>query len=206
MKMFLIGIAGLLLIASQTSRPRGKMYTIDPTQSTIAVTIFQAGFLGKIRPSHAIGVKSFTGWMQMTSGKEAQSTAELIAEAKSLYNNEPQVGDLERREFENALRNVVLEAPKFPQIIFRSTSITDMRSTGQEHTFKLHGDLTMHGVTRKISLPVVVTVGKGQLRATGEVVFKQSDYEMKPYEAAFGLIKIRDDVKVAFTIIAKTGP
>ncbi len=202
-KHILLAIISLVLVTPGLVEPQGTLYTIDLAQSTIDVTIFQEGFLSRVRPSHAIQVKNFTGWVRYAPGKEAQSTAELDAEAKSLFNAEKAIGEVERREFEAALRNVVLEAPKYPQIIFRSTSISDLKSTGQGHSFTLNGDLTMHGVKRRIAIPVVVTVSGTQLSATGGVTFKQTEFEMKPYEAAFGLIKIGDEVKVNFSIVAK---
>jgi polyisoprenoid-binding protein YceI len=193
-----------LLAAAWPPPEQGAVYNIDLSQSTIDITIFQEGFLSRVRPSHAIQVKSFSGWIRYTRGKEAQSSAELIAEAKSLFNAEKGISETERNEFENALRNVVLEAPKYPEIIFRSVAITDLKSTANGHTFTLNGDLTMHGVKRRIAVPVTVSVSGSRLTASGGIVVKQTDYQMKPYEGAFGLIKIRDDVKVEFSIIAKS--
>ncbi|MEP7271000.1 MAG: YceI family protein [Acidobacteriota bacterium] len=202
MKLILGIVAGFALLIPGLPPP-ANLYKIDLTQSTVGVTIFQEGFLKRMRPSHAIEVKSFTGWVSYTPGKEAQASAELIAEAKSLVNAEKEIGEVEKREFESALRNAVLEAPKYPQIVFRSTSIADLKRNPKGHTFTLHGDLTMHGVKRRIAIPVSVEVSGKQLIATGAIDFKQTDFEMKPYEAAFGLIKIRDDAKVTFSIVAR---
>ena len=202
MRLILGLMAGLVLLLTG-SRPQAGLYKIDLAQSKVGVTIYQEGLLKRMRPSHLIEVTKFSGWVSYIPGKEAYASAELIAEAASLVNAEKEVGEVEKREFENALRNVVLEAPKYPQIVFRSTSIADLKTTGKGHTFTLHGDLTMHGVKRRIAFPVSVEVAGKQLTATGSINFKQSDYQMKPYEAALGLIKIRDDGRVAFSIVAK---
>ena len=203
MRYFLAAVIAFVASATPIGE-QGTIYRIDLSQSTIDITIFQEGFLSRVRPSHAIQVKDFTGWVRYSPGKEAQSSAELIAEAKSLFNAEKGISETERREFENALRNIVLEAPKYPEIVFRSVSITDLKSTSDGHTFALNGDLTMHGVKRRIAVPVAVAVSGSRLTARGEIVVKQTDYQMKPYEGAFGLIKIKDDVKVAFSIVAKS--
>ena len=196
-------VISALLIVWPGSPPQDDLYRIDLAQSTIGVTIYQDGMLAKVRPSHAIVVKNFSGWVRYSRGKESQATVELDAEAKSLVNAEKEIGEIERREFEKALRDVVLEAPKYPQILFRSTSITDLRQSGQGHSFTLHGDVLMHGVKRRLSIPVEVVVSGKQLTGTGSINFKQTDFSMKPYEAAFGLIKIRDELKVSFSIVAK---
>ena len=184
---------------------QGTQYNIDLAQSSIDITIFQEGFLSRVRPSHAIQVANFSGWVRYTRGKETQSSAELIAEAKSLFNAEKGISETEKREFENALRNIVLEAPKYPEVVFRSVGITDFKSSSDGGSFTLNGDLTMHGVKKRIAIPVVVSLAGSRLTASGSIVVKQTDYQMKPYEGAFGLIKIRDDVKVAFSIVAKSG-
>lgn len=202
--IYLLSTMLALVTAAMPLREQGTLYTIDLSQSTIDITIFQEGFLSRVRPSHAIQVKNFSGWVRYTPGKEAQSTAELVAEAKSLFNAEKGISETERREFENALRNIVLEAPKYPEIVFRSVGITDLKSTKDGHTFTLNGDLNMHGVKRRIAVPLTVALSGSRLTATGEIVVKQTDYQMKPYEGAFGLIKIKDDVKVAFSIAARS--
>ena len=202
MKYLLATIIGFFVSLTPSSTQR-DLYKMDLAESRIEITMFEEGFLSRVRPSHAIDARNFWGWIKYSPGKEAQSSAELTAEAKSLFNAEKGIGDLERREFENALRNVVLEAPKYPEVVFRSASITDLKPTSDGHTFNLNGDLTMHGVKRRIAVPVTVAVSGTRLTATGSIVVKQTDYQMKPYEAGLGLIKIKDDVKVAFSIVAK---
>ena len=62
----------------------------------------------------------------------------------------------------------------------------------------------MRDTTKRVSFPVAVTIAKDQLRATGEASLKQSDFGIKPYSGKLGLIKIGDDVKINFEIVAKS--
>lgn len=114
------------------------------------------------------------------------------------------MGEFERKEFHAALRNTVLEVETFPLIKFASTSLTDVQKTGDKRSFTLTGDLTLHGVTKRVSFPINATISDTELRATGEAKLKQSDFGMKPFEKGLGLIKIGDEVKVTFTIVAKS--
>jgi polyisoprenoid-binding protein YceI len=61
-------------------------------------------------------------------------------------------------------------------------------------------------VTKPVSIPIDATIGKDQIRATGEAKLKQSDYGMQPFERGMGFIKIGDEVKVSFEVVAKTQP
>ena len=101
------------------------------------------------------------------------------------------------------MQNIVLESEKFPTIKFASISITDLKRSDDGRSFTLNGDLTIREVTRRVAVPVTVTIIDQELRATGEGSFKQSEFGIKPYAGGLGAIKIADEVKVNFVIIAK---
>ncbi len=59
---------------------------------------------------------------------------------------------------DNHLRSAdFFDVEKYPVITFKSTRVTDVKSD----TFKLVGDLTMHGVTREVTLDVTAE-GRGK--------------------------------------------
>ena len=60
-------------------------------------------------------------------------------------------------------------------------------------SFRVHGDLTLMGVTHP--LDVELAVDGDAARATA--VVKQSSWGMKPYSTLFGALKVADDVEVA---------
>ena len=63
--------------------------------------------------------------------------------------------------------------------------------------------LTQMGVTQRVAFPVKVTINGNQLRATGEENIKQSDFGITPYSGGLGTIKIGDQLKVSFVIVAQ---
>src|SRR4029450_565038 len=84
-------------------------------------------------------------------------------------------------------------AKQYPTITFKSTSV----KKGEGSALQVTGDLTMHGVTKSITVPVELT-GKGQfppgtLRAGVEatMVVKMSDFGIKGMPGA-----LSDEVKV----------
>ncbi|MGH9803038.1 MAG: YceI family protein, partial [Blastocatellia bacterium] len=113
------------------------------------------------------------------------------------------MGDFERKEFHAALRNQVLESDKFPTIKFTSVSVSNVQRDGDKRSFTLNGDLTVHGVTKRMAFPVNATISDKELRATGEEKLKQTDFGLKPFEKGLGLIKIGDELKVSFNVVAK---
>jgi polyisoprenoid-binding protein YceI len=183
----------------QTSR----VYSIDAAQSQINVILAQEGFISKRYPTHRVVVKNFNGKIDLPK-EETRLSVEVEAEAGSLTNVDEAMSEFERKEFHQVLRNVVLESSKFPTVKFASISVANVQRSGDNRSFTLNGDLTLHGVTKRVSFPVNVTLTKDQIRATGEATLKQSDFGMKPFEKGLGLIKVGDEVKVNFVMVAKT--
>jgi polyisoprenoid-binding protein YceI len=62
----------------------------------------------------------------------------------------------------------------------------------------------LKGVTKRIAVPVAATVTPQQIRAAGKYALKQTDFGIKPYSAAGGTIKVKDEVVLSFDIVAKS--
>ena len=67
----------------------------------------------------------------------------------------------------------------------------------------LNGELSLHGVTHTQPVSARVALKADTLRATGEFSRAQSDYDIKPVSAAGGTVKLKDELKLSFDIIAR---
>ncbi|HZS09232.1 MAG TPA: YceI family protein [Blastocatellia bacterium] len=188
--------------AKQPAAPSAKTYLITLAQSQITILLRQEGLVSRLHPNHHVAVRTFSGRVQLPPGDESKASVEVEAEAGSLMNVDKDMKDFERSEFQKILHGSVLESARFPNIKFRSASVSNIQPAGEGHSFTLNADLTLHGVTRRVAVPVNVVIKEGQLRATGEAKLRQSDFGMKPYTGGLGTIKIGDEVKVSFSIVA----
>jgi polyisoprenoid-binding protein YceI len=200
--LLLIGAVGVLGLTAGGPQ-RVRTYQIVPAESQLTILAAQEGLIAKLRPTHLIAVKAFAGRISLPPEDETKVAVELEAEAASLVNVDKEITDLERQEFQSILHDSVLEVARFPKITFRSTGVTDVRPAPEGRRFTLEGDLTLHGATRRMAVPVTVAIAAGQLRASGEAKLKQTAFDMKPYTGGFGAIKIGDEVKVSFSILAR---
>ena len=180
-------------------KDKTRIYTIDLSQSRVTATLTQEGFIARRYPTHRVEVKNFTGKIEVPERDETRIAVEVEAETKSLTNADESMTEFERREFHNVLNNSVLESDKFV-----SVSVSDARKSGETRSFTLNGDLTMRDATKRVSFPVTVTISKDQLRATGDAELKQTDFGIKPYSGKLGMIRIGDEVKINFAIVAKS--
>ena len=176
---------------------------MDLSQSQIKLILTQEGLLAMKHPMHHVGVKKFSGKIFYSPQDETKVSITLEAETKSFENIDPDMGDFERKGFQDILHHKVLESDQYPKIIFKSVSVSEVKANEDHRSFTLSGDLTLHGTTKRIAFPVNAMVDKDVLRAAGEAKLKQSDYGMVPYQGGLGTIKIADELKITFVIVAK---
>jgi polyisoprenoid-binding protein YceI len=187
---------------SFTQRQPIREYATDLAQSELSLTLVQEGLLSRKYPTHQVVVKNFN--IAITLPRDEKQTAvQVYAEAKSFANADKTMSEFERRGFHDVLHNKVLECDRFPAIQFKSVNVSDLKKAGDTRSFNLHGDLSLHGVTRRASFPVTVVLGADGLRASGEAKLKQSDYGIAPYAGNMGLIKIGDELQIKFSLVAK---
>lgn len=117
------------------------------------------------------------------------ATVELTAEMKSINtDNERRDQHLQSPDF--------FDAAKYPQLTFKSTSFKKVA----DKKYKVEGDLTLHGVTKKVSLDAVL-VGTtvhpqskkdmAGFKVTGS--FKRSDFGIAP---GFPAAMLSDEVAI----------
>jgi polyisoprenoid-binding protein YceI len=63
--------------------------------------------------------------------------------------------------------------------------------------------LTLHGVTRPQPLAAKVAVIGDTLRAFGSFTISQTDYDLKLVNIAGGALKVKDELKFSFNILAR---
>ena len=69
---------------------------------------------------------------------------------------------------------------------------------------KIDGDLTLHGVTKRITIPAVVTVNGNNLRAVGEFSIDRDDYDVKATSAFHGMVRVKNKIKFEFDIVGRS--
>jgi polyisoprenoid-binding protein YceI len=136
--------------------PIGSL-SIDPSNTKIE-------FVGaKVTRSHDGGFTDFSGKLDLAEPVE-QSQIEITIQTESLYADEEKLTKhLKSPDF--------FDVEKLPTATFKSTAI---EKTGDGHT--ITGDLTLHGVTKRVSFPAMVTVTDGQVTANSEFSINRKDF------------------------------
>ncbi len=192
------------MLLSFTANAQSRIYTIVPSESSFWVFAGKSGLFSALAHDHEIGVKSFSGRIVVPEAGAGGGSLELDIDAKSLAVLDKKVSEEDRTKIFNSMHNEVLESEKYQTVTFKSASVSDVKQTGENaYSLLLNGDLTLHGVRKRIAVPVALTITQQQLRATGKYTLKQTDYGIKPYSAAGGTIKVKNELIINFNIVAK---
>ena len=97
----------------------------------------------------------------------------------------------------------VLDVVRFSEIRFRSTKVTGRALASGAYDLVLGGELSLHGVTRELTLPVQVTLNGHSLTATGRTTLRHDQFEMKPVSVGGGLVKVANEIQIEFQIVAE---
>jgi polyisoprenoid-binding protein YceI len=108
-----------------------------------------------------------------------------------------------RESRDKKMREEVLETDKFPEVVFESRHVSaDLsRFPKDEHfTVEVTGDLTVHGKAVRVKLPVDVFVRPDHVVLQGSFPLAWKQFGLA--DPSFGLIKVREPLKVRFRLRA----
>jgi len=188
--------------ATQPGEGTVAVYTIDPVVSRITVRGFVGGILAGFGHNPIVGIRDVTGEARIDPQALELSSLTMRIRAASLevQNN---ASEKDRREMKRVMDEEVLETARYPDITFETTSVAAKGNDASGFQAELEGELTLHGVTRALRVPVQVSVSGDMLRAHGEFSLNQSDYRIRPPSVAGGTVKLKDELKFTFDVVAR---
>jgi polyisoprenoid-binding protein YceI len=183
-----------------------RTYHLDPTQSKLHVSVDKAGWLKAFGHDHLMAAKDFSGTVRVSPAAIERGAVTLQIATDSLAEIAPTFKPQERQDIERDMKSEkVLHVAKYSQITFVSTGVSDVKPAGDSLRLTLIGDLTLHGLTRQVAIPVLVTLTETSLRAQGEFTLTQTHYGITPIsvKAALGGIRVKDEVGIVFDLVAQ---
>lgn len=178
-------------------------YVIDSKGSTFVVQAFSTGLLSAFAHNPHFAIRDFQGDVDYVDSGAALTDAHLHIkiQAKSLEVTDD-ISDKDRDEIHQRMYSEVFETNQFPEIIYECSQVT-ASGNGDRYWVALNGNLTLNGVTRNVPVSARVTVYGDSLRASGEFSVRQSQFDIKPVTAAAGTIRLKDEVRCTFDILAR---
>ncbi|WP_313273881.1 YceI family protein [Stenotrophomonas sp.] len=174
-------------LATATASAKPVTYTIDPTHTQAD---FRWNHLGLSNP--AASVDAVSGTLTWDGENPIQSSVQVSMPVSSIRTRVPVLdADFQSAKFFNAAQH--------PTITFRSTSV---ERVGISSAFRIHGDLTVHGVTRPVVLDATLN-GEAQhpmfkapaIGFDAKTTLKRSDFGL-----SVALPMVSDEIEVRITV------
>ncbi len=182
-------LAALALATLPTMLPLAAQdtYKIDPVHSEVSFKVRHA--LAKVSGRFA----KFSGSIKVDTADISKSSVEVSIDATSITtDNEGRDKHLKSPDF--------FDVAQFPTLTFKSTAVKEVAKGKLEVT----GDLTMHGVTKRITFPITnagtQANGRGGVVAgfiDGALTLNRSEYGVK-----YGAPMVGDEVTISLNVEA----
>lgn len=178
-----------------------RMLRIAPQESLLTITVRRGGALARLGHDHVVASRTLQGTVAPALGRaqfqfrldEMSVDEEGLRQAAGLTTT-PSADAIAGTRHNMLVR--VLDAERYPWVRIEA------RSTGSKAL--LDADITLHGVTRTVQVPVQITQAAAgrSLQASGSLLLKQSDFGIVPFAILGGAMAVQDQMELAFRITA----
>jgi polyisoprenoid-binding protein YceI len=193
------------LVAAPAPIDGTDQLTLVADASRVTIEVGKTGMLSFAGHAHEILAPGVSGKVTVDEADPSRSSVSLEFRTASLRVNPagepprdvPQVQEV-------MLGPRVLDAARFPIVSFRSSRVVVVTRAADSSDLRVEGAMTLHGVTRKLTLPLRVTLAPdGTLTARGSLSIRQTDYGIQPVTAAGGSVRVKDELDVRFVLVAR---
>jgi polyisoprenoid-binding protein YceI len=153
-----------------------RAFRVVPQDSTAS---YEASFLaaGQTLPGSVMGITGdVSGEFLLTSDTQpVVKSLKIVVDLRSLDSGSP--------ERDDHVRNDTLEVDKYPYTIFsidEAQILPGSYSEGQTATFKLKGEMTLHGITRPETFDMQATLVNNTITGTATTLIHLQDFKMRP--------------------------
>ncbi|WP_240943471.1 YceI family protein [Janthinobacterium lividum] len=179
-----------------------QLLHIAPDESLLTITVRRGGALARLGHDHVVASHTLQGIVAPALGHaqfrfrldEMSVDEESLRQAAGLTTT-PSADAIAGTRHNMLVR--VLEAERYPWVSIAA------RRMGNKEVFD--ADITLHGVTRTVQLPVHIEEAADgrRLQASGSLLLKQSDFGIVPFAVLGGAMAVQDQMELAFRITAR---
>jgi polyisoprenoid-binding protein YceI len=177
-------------------------YVIDPSASQFTVQALATGLLSAFGHNPTIGIRDYDGEIRFVPETYESAYVGVNVRTNAMEVMDELNGD-DRKKLEQTMYDQVLEPDRYPTVTFESKQITVQNLGGDLARAHVVGELSFHGVTQNFSLDGRVTNGGTMMRVSGDFTLRQSDFGIKPVSFAGGALKLKDELKFHFELVAR---
>lgn len=185
-------------------------YEIVAGESELRILVFRAGALARLGHNHVIWTSDISG-TAVVGSSPGDSSVDLTVPVTSFVVDDPAVLEEEGSAFagerseddvagtrENMLGPDLLHAEEYDEVRIGTDSIS-----GEFPQVTLNARIAVRGVEHPLALPVFVSLREGGLVASGSREVTHAELGLSPFEAAFGALRVAEDMIFRYRIVAR---
>lgn len=182
----------------------GQTFAIDSDASKVLIHVGKTGLASFAGHEHDVAARSVHGKVIADREDLSRSSIDVVFDAAALTvidKGEPPE-DIPKVQSEMQGPKV-LDVARFPTIRFRSSNIAGTQVSPGVYDLKVTGEMLLRRGSKIITLPLKAEFRGNSLIATGKTTLKQTDFGIEPISAGAGFVKVEDELRVEFEIIAR---
>jgi polyisoprenoid-binding protein YceI len=188
-------------MVSTASAGASIRYVIDTRASQFTVQAFASGVISALSHSPKIAIREWTGEVQVAASATGSSLKVRVKSASLEVLDELKESD--RQEIHRVMKIELLETDRFPEIVYESSEVRLEKQKEDLYRASVVGKLNLHGVTSNQEFFSQVALGVDTARAYGNFSLRQSDYNIPIASITGGTLKLHDELKFSFYVVAR---
>ena len=182
-QVLIVAVASLVCVLGVSAQQR----YVDTQKSTLMIHIGKTGAFSGLGHEHEVRAPIHSG----AADTGSHPAVEIHVDARELRVIDKDASEKDRAEVEKTMLGPeVLDSEHHQEIVFKSTA-AEPAGPG---SWALHGNLTLRGQTRPVTVQVTLKDG----RYTGEATVKQTDFGIKPPGKAG--VRAKDELRIEFDV------
>jgi polyisoprenoid-binding protein YceI len=177
-------------------------YQIDAGASRFTVQAFATGLLSAFGHHPRIAIRDYEGEIQFVPETYQKAYVKVIVQTSRMEVLDEMKRD-DRKKLEQEMYESVLDVAHYPTAVYESKEITVQKLDYDLLQVHVAGELSFHGVTQAHSIDARVASMGATLRASVEFQLRQTDYGIKPVSFAGGALRLKDELKFSFELVAR---
>jgi hypothetical protein len=188
----------------------GREFQVDPAASLLTIRVYRGGALARAGHNHVIASHSLQGVVRVPEDP-LRATFDVHLPVNELVVDEEELRAKEGPDFppgvpedakEGTKRNMLgpslLEAERYPEIVMQSEAI-QRGAEGLEAQVRV----VVRDRASSVIVPVTYEIRGAELQVQGELPLKQTDVGLTPFSLFGGALRVLDEMKVRFNIVAR---
>jgi polyisoprenoid-binding protein YceI len=177
-------------------------FQIDKTVSRFQVQAFATGLLSSFGHNPRIAIRDYEAEIQCVPDTFEKAYLKLTVQMSQMEVVD-EMKKSDQAKLEQEMYEKVLDVSHYPTAVYESKEIVVQKvADGRLHA-GVNGELSFHGMTQPLTLQANVNVLGTMLRIGGDFTLRQSDYGIKPVSFAAGALRLKDELKFTFDLVAR---